>query len=1402
MVPSPPPSEGITPLVVTETAGGTPTYATTTTTTNHASPRNSNNNNHSGTPSACAQDQQVDFVGSSAAVKDLFSLPYTSDNDCSLSVAIHNVQGTLVVDRDPQPDQGKGWCEQPTKIRFPQSESKPTMSLPEQHENSNNNQQQQEDTEISEADDDFGQALVAFSSLDQLAMKASGGTTAPTSPSSTQSSSDVLTVVNSFVGAMESLKQQPLQPQQHPTRRRGSHSTLERDTVATLHHRPQTRLPQQEGSPEHDEARNHALGLPRPEDYVHQHIPPTPEPREYLSWKFHDMRLWVGSDALILRGGGGGGGGTGEDTSNTSSSTSNSSSNDEDKNRELCLTVRVEDANEMQALVKRHDWAVQTGAFLPDHQRSFLQQRGKPSYAAATIKNTKSRKLIEAPTAQEDDKQSLEAQYMTTSHISDETTTDPSVEEEKTVGFSAPNLDEVKLQTCIVPSLTIPAHGFLEPSPTNPSPIHLQEKQNTDVRPAVVSPVSTVLDAYLDNIMANVPQLALCLREKGFIQSVKLLETENIPSAFLHPSTMDTSTPFGVARDEADKVFSPQVMEMNAAALLKFLKLNCTKDNATYLLRRENGQTNIHLYDISSISAMKQRKWIWWLAMMSCRFAHRLRNISVHTEDTGMRRSFRHRERALLHNALELLEVLLDMDGSTHESMAAGVRENLADTFLRGDDSGTTLVPTKESTTTTPEPAQSSPEPATSLSSSQHPYATLTVDALNKAHDHLSLAIKTLFPCLESKISSQRDRSGESSPPVRVSSIDGTSSDESDEENDNSESGSLNSLEVIATATQLFGLHEKIINVSLRLAEIHLRNYYSSSAMQALRSAARRIADALGILNVLSFVDANKERDKAWFRHVQTQYVWLWEHCGHFARSFAGDGLWRDRGHAAADDILIVLLDAESAFSEHRFFEVKGSTINLRLFLKPNPLSIKTNNSVNLSSLSGIVQTTEVNIHSQSDDAGITEARETMRRQKFLVREERKVIIAACLAYQRAVDALKHLTNTDSRLLDKSFLSVLQQRLGDSCNEAGKILLDELRTQLSQRNDESPSDEAAKALLSSAEFWFLEALNAFQEPGDLRNLVLLRCNLCQCFKLRANAVFSTGVSASDQSSHAESCLQEAANHLERAHEALGERATDAMLWDMVSAELAATFLVLGVRRRQSLIGSGNTPMISQSHRLSPGQERSIVEPMDRALKIYENSGNLHQAAAAHYQLALFYSKVWTCQRDETKTREKLAAAFTHYSAAHAFFSQAVEGNELTLCLVCLDLSNLYSSVQGEEGNAKALFCCLDTMCALSGLVQEKTPERVSRTDDWYCQMETVVSSVEERVFKLLRSLVKLYDDGETRIPYKDVYRSSLRAKMMTTKPESTGQQLVLDRLANVYKILEATDEGISQLGLK
>lgn len=1242
----------------------------------------------------------LDFIGTSRDVKSLFLLPYATSQ--SISVAVHNLRGTLLIDSDPG--------EQP----FPNSDDISRTSSSEKCVGSNQANVNEKDTDV---DDGLTESLV-------VAGKSYEGTR------------EAMELLNSVISSSNKLDSDRRAPKNVL-----SNDPFELDTF---------------------------VQAPVPETFAYKYIPESPEPREYLTWQFRDMNMLIGSEALIYR-----------------------STNDSP----TAISVRVEEASTMKALLRQHQQMVQSGSFIVDHQYPKFNQVNKHSYAEAA---RKSFRLEQLATDKIEETQSTENfQYtLSSKHIDDHFY--------QVSSLSTPNFDNLHLKTCVVSSDTKDSVGR---DLTDFCSNNLPDSSASNVN---LSPVSTVLDTYLDNIMANVPQLALCLQEKGFIQSVKLLDTTAIPSRLMNSATFDTSMPYEIISKASpeDEIFSPQIMEMNAATLLRFLKANCTKDNATYLMRREAGRTNIQLYDISSISARRQRKWLWWLAMMSYRFAIRLRNVASITKEKALRRNFRDRQRSLLQNTLDLLEAVSDLNGSAHESLVAAVTENLADTFLCSTDEDeeeksttTKIVPSTVDSENVPK----SPPPAISISSYQ-PYRKASTDALCKAQDRLATAIKVLWPVLESKLRishSPKDVNSKDSKhctiqrnehPDGKNSIESSSSDDESEEQSQIEAPLPSTEQLMPIATQLIGLHRKLIDVSLRLVEIHLKNYHSSSAMQSLRIAARRMADSLYLSGL--FNENFHHNVFEWEKHLQLQFIWLWEHCGHFARSFASDNLWRDRGHASGDDVISVLQDVEVAFSS------KERPLTLKQqYLRSSFLMGRANGMLSLQEqeLSGVVLVPSKGLRrmgyelyrykDEESGAAFHFADAILRKQKTLQRDRRKVLVAACICYSIAIDAFGGmLTKAFELTCDHSLLKLMYQRHGDACNEVGKMMLDELRILLKSLNEGKCEVDsgiyATEPLLVSAEFWFVEALDTFKKICDLRNVALLECNLCQCYKLRANNTFaaispmkSLGAAkkptAVDQNAiHAETCLQESVNHLLSAHQSLGERQVDPATWDMVSDELAATYLVLGVRRRQTLIGSGNIPMVATEPKLTQGQERSITDPMERSLNIYADMGNFHQAAAANYQLALFYSKIWTCQRDQAKTREKLSNAFNHYYSAFGYFSRSLRGNEATFCLLCIDLSNLYSVVSGKEGLIKALKCCLDTANALSDESIELALSKLGTRTEWFEQMDTISKTIEDRTFKLLRGLIKLEADGNVSVSdttqYKDLYRVGLQAKLKST----------------------------------
>ncbi|GBG86068.1 hypothetical protein CBR_g40969 [Chara braunii] len=99
----------------------------------------------------------------------------------------------------------------------------------------------------------------------------------------------------------------------------------------------------------------------------------------------------------------------------------------------------------------------------------------------------------------------------------------------------------------------------------------------------------TWLDAWLDNVMASVPELAVCYHRKGVVQGYELLKTDDI--LLLKGLTGDGRVSF-----------HPHVVQKNASSVLQFLQENCTRDPGTYWLFKNSGEDLMQLFDLSMMS--------------------------------------------------------------------------------------------------------------------------------------------------------------------------------------------------------------------------------------------------------------------------------------------------------------------------------------------------------------------------------------------------------------------------------------------------------------------------------------------------------------------------------------------------------------------------------------------------------------------------------------------------------------------------------------------------------------------------------------------------------------------------------------------------------------------------------
>ncbi|XP_021748120.1 uncharacterized protein LOC110713973 isoform X2 [Chenopodium quinoa] len=98
----------------------------------------------------------------------------------------------------------------------------------------------------------------------------------------------------------------------------------------------------------------------------------------------------------------------------------------------------------------------------------------------------------------------------------------------------------------------------------------------------------TWLEAWLDNIMASVPEVAICYHRNGVVKGYELLKTDDI---FLLKGMSEDGTP----------AFHPYVVQQNGLSVLRFLQANCKQDPGAYWLYKNAGEDVIQLFDLSVI---------------------------------------------------------------------------------------------------------------------------------------------------------------------------------------------------------------------------------------------------------------------------------------------------------------------------------------------------------------------------------------------------------------------------------------------------------------------------------------------------------------------------------------------------------------------------------------------------------------------------------------------------------------------------------------------------------------------------------------------------------------------------------------------------------------------------------
>ncbi|ESO95111.1 hypothetical protein LOTGIDRAFT_232201 [Lottia gigantea] len=144
--------------------------------------------------------------------------------------------------------------------------------------------------------------------------------------------------------------------------------------------------------------------------------------------------------------------------------------------------------------------------------------------------------------------------------------------------------------------------------------------------------VLTGLDYWLDNLMCNVPEVAMCFHLDGFVQKYELLKTEDIPNY-------------------KDCEFDPKLVMDIARNILSFLKSNATLEGHTYWLYKDSNDDVVKLYDLTTLcegEEVKSNPFTVPVGILLYRVARNLCNQSGRKKTATIRR--------LLENSLLLLD--------------------------------------------------------------------------------------------------------------------------------------------------------------------------------------------------------------------------------------------------------------------------------------------------------------------------------------------------------------------------------------------------------------------------------------------------------------------------------------------------------------------------------------------------------------------------------------------------------------------------------------------------------------------------------------------------------------------------------------------------------------------------
>lgn len=889
--------------------------------------------------------------------------------------------------------------------------------------------------------------------------------------------------------------------------------------------------------------------------------------------------------------------------------------------------------------------------------------------------------------------------------------------------------------------------------------------------------VLTGLDYWLDNLMCNVPEVAMCYHLDGIVQYYDLYKTEELP-------------------DLEGSNFSPKVVKDVAQNILSFMKANCTREGHTYWLFKATGSDVIKLYDLTSICQQRtddktENLFTVPVAMLFYRVAKNMMNQSPLS--SGEQSTVRQ----LLNNCLLLL------DNETYPEIFSSASFLLSDLYSPDDVHALPAINTtddpegdEEENNSEASPSdewsgQSDGETITALKSldvtklstpitQQDDWIKVSKPLPSNVEERCKVALSQIvkgLSCVKKHLS-------ESSPQGDV--LNSTTDDSSSSEGAPSPSQSPRSDAVSSSKSP-----QAVVPTSSKHLCLHKRE----KTPLVLRRPVRWQARTAGLL----------------FHKAASVYHSL--ACTFNSNGKFGRGLKNCK-------LAFKCLEASQIFGVEPKNK-KGDQLLISVqFVCGDSYLMLANCQGNLA-----VHQEDYRFKSEEDVFICDAAEECISGQveysssvKFVSDVEKNLLKSVSL-----YDAALQLATTDTKV---ELVVNLTRRLGNVKNELGVFYMNKAASLLDSSSE--PSNEE-RELWKKSFSNFDSGIRTFDVTDDSANKALLLSNLGRLMRLCAQAV--GGVETKLTGRRGE-FTQEERGYFNKAFEfynkalrCLADRKKSPEVWDTVTWELSGSYFSMGTLLQDF------APLSTYAQEQV---EQEVTELMMKALRLCEQSVTLstphvkprslyqlyHRIASIHHRLASLYHNSYRNQAVDHSKKKARSLAELHYSKAVAYFDATRYPCErIRIHLEQVAMCEYHVTTYGGSAAAiRSLQSALEHLCqtrtALEYLgtlkVFEESECKTAKGDEGseshvvvWDEIRTLVPILESRLTSVLKELVKanstLKNKGKSSRDWgglemaKQMYSVALRSSSSSGVEDIVKKcQRIAETLKNLQEIKKQT----------